>query len=152
MTSCKVTSLTATCFSQVAKSHHREGSGSLPSNTPSCVSPATVLCRPHRTLQTCVRPSRFAWVSQGGSEIPEHSLRPDFCTPDVVTVQVGLRNAFNPAYRGDMVHAVADKLPSLMAYQQPSPLVIQRVDGSHEVLWSKARLRQGDPAGRCCLR
>ena len=57
----------------------------------------------------------------GGAEIPGHSLRPDFCNPDIVTVQVGL------------------------AYQQRSPLVIQRADGSHKVLWSEAGVRQGDP-------
>ena len=88
----------------------------------------------------------------GGAEIPGHSLRPDFCNPDVVTVQVDLQNAFNLANRDDMVHAVADKLPSLlpyvlMAYQQRSPLVIQQADGSHEVLWSEAGVRQGDPMG-----
>ena len=49
-----------------------------------------------------------------------------------------------------MVHVVADKPPSLqpyvlMAYQQRSPLVIQRADGSHEVRWSEAGVRQGDP-------
>ena len=51
-----------------------------------------------------------------------------------------------------MVHAVADKLPSLlpfvlMVYQQRSPLVIQRVDGSHDVLWSEAGVRHGDSMG-----
>ena len=51
-----------------------------------------------------------------------------------------------------MVHAVADKLSSLlpsvpMAYHQRSPLVIQQADGSHEVLWSEAGVRQGDPMG-----
>ena len=49
-----------------------------------------------------------------------------------------------------MVHVVADKPPSLqpyvlMAYQQRSPLVIQRADGSHEVLRGEAGVRQGDP-------
>ena len=88
----------------------------------------------------------------GGAEIPGHSLRPDFCNPDVVTVQVELQNAFNLANHDDMVHAVADKLPSLlpyvlMAYQQRSPRVIQQADGSHEVLWSEAGVRQGDPMG-----
>ena len=88
----------------------------------------------------------------GGAEIPGHSSRPDFCNPDVVTAQVDLQNAFNLAHRNDMVHAVADKLPSLlpyvlMAYQQRSPLVIQQADGSHEVLWSEAGVRQGDPMG-----
>ena len=51
-----------------------------------------------------------------GAEIPGHSLRPDFCNPDVDTVQVDLQNAFNLANRDDMVHAVADKLPSLLPY------------------------------------
>ena len=88
----------------------------------------------------------------GGAEIPGHLLRPDFSNPDVVTVQVDLLNAFNLANRDDIVHAVADKLPSLlpyvlMAYQQQSPLVIQQADGSHEVLWSEAGVRQGDPMG-----
>ena len=87
-----------------------------------------------------------------GTEIPGHSLRPDLYNPDVVPVQVDLQNAFNLANRDDMVHAVADKLPSLlpyvlMAYQQQSPLVIQQADGSHEVLWSEAGVRQGDPMG-----
>ena len=59
---------------------------------------------------------------------------------------------FNLANRDDMLHAFADKLPSLlpyvlMAYQQRSPLVTQRVDGSHEVLWSEAGVSQGDPVG-----
>ena len=63
-----------------------------------------------------------------------------------------MQNAFNLANRDDMVHAVADKLPSLlpyvlMAYQQRSPLVIQQADGSHEVLWSEAGVHQGDPMG-----
>ena len=88
----------------------------------------------------------------GGAEIPGHSLRLDFCNPDIVTVQVDLQNTFNLANRDDMVHAVADKMPSLlpyvlMAYQQRSPLVIQRADGTHEVLWSEAGVRQGDPMG-----
>ena len=88
----------------------------------------------------------------GGAEIPGHSLRPDFCNPNVVTDQLDLQNAFNLANSDDMVHAVADKLPSLlpyvlMAYQQRLPLVIQQVDGSHEVLWSEAGVRQGDPTG-----
>ena len=74
-----------------------------------------------------------------GAEIPGHSLRPDFCNSDVITVQADLQNAFNLANRDDMVHAVADKLPSLLPYvlmapQQRSPLVIRRADGSHEVL------------------
>ena len=34
-----------------------------------------------------------------------------------------------------------------MAYQQRSPLVIRQADGSHEVLWSEAGVRQGDPMG-----
>ena len=88
----------------------------------------------------------------GGAEIPGHSLRPDFCNSDVVTVQVDLQNAFNLANRDDLVHAVADKLPSLlpyvlMAYQRRSPLVIQPADGSHDVLWSETGIRQGDPMG-----
>ena len=88
----------------------------------------------------------------GGAEISGHSRRPDFCNSDVVTVQVDLQNAFNLANCDDMVHADADKLPSLLpyvliAYQQRSPLVIQRVDGSHEVPWSEAGIRQGDPMG-----
>ena len=86
----------------------------------------------------------------GGAEIPRHLLRPDFCNSDVVTVQGDLQNAFNLAKRDDMVHAVADKVPSLlpyvlMAYQQQSPLLIQRADGSHERLWGEAGVRQGDP-------
>ena len=31
---------------------------------------ASVLCRPHRTLQTCSRPSRLAWVSRGVRRFP----------------------------------------------------------------------------------
>ena len=62
----------------------------------------------------------------GGAEIPGLSLRPDICNPDVVTVQVDMQNAFNPVNHSDMLHAVEDKLPSLlpyvlMAYQQRSP-------------------------------
>ena len=92
----------------------------------------------------------------GGAEIPGHSLRPDFCNPDVVTVQVDLQNAFNLANRGDMVHAIADKLPILlpyvlMAYQQRSPLVIQQADGSHDVLWSEAGCVRATLWGRCCF-
>ena len=34
-----------------------------------------------------------------------------------------------------------------MAYQQRSPLVIQRAGGSHDVLWSEAGVRLGDPMG-----
>ena len=51
--------------------------------------------------------------------------------------------------RPHSIHAVADKVPNLlpyvlMAYQQRLPPVIQRVDGSHEFLWSKAGVRYGD--------
>ena len=51
-----------------------------------------------------------------------------------------------------MVHAVENKLPSLlpyvlMTYQQRSPLVLQQGDGALEVLWSEARVRQGNPMG-----
>ena len=63
-----------------------------------------------------------------------------------------MQHAFNLASRGDMVHTVADKLPTLlpyvlMAYQQRSPLVNQRADGSHDALWREAMVRQGDPMG-----
>ena len=81
----------------------------------------------------------------------------DFCNAaDVVTVQVTCRahstwlNVWR--IRDDMVHAVTEKLPSLlqyvlMAYQQRSPLMIQRVEGAHAVLWSEAGVRQGEPIG-----
>ena len=83
-------------------------------------------------------------------------MRPDFCNPDVVTVQVDLQNAFNLASRDDMVHAVADKLPSLllymlMAYQQRSPLVIQQADGSHKCSGARPGCVRATLWGRCCL-
>ena len=40
-------------------------------------------------------PLQIGVGTSGGSEIPGPSLRPDFCNPDVVTVQVDLQNAFN---------------------------------------------------------
>ena len=94
----------------------------------------------------------FLRLSSSGAEIPGHSLRLDVCNPDVRTVKVDLQNALNLANRDDMVHAVADKLPSLlpyvlMVYQQWSTLVIQRADTSHDMLWSEAGVRQGDPMG-----
>ena len=75
----------------------------------------------------------------GGAEIPGHALHADFLDREVVTVPVGLQNAFNRSDRTAIVHAVADKLPGLlpyvmMSYQQRSPLVVRREDGTHEVL------------------
>ena len=95
-------------------------------------------------------------VSPPFTNTPLVLQKSEFCNRDVVTFQVDLQKACNLANRDDSVHAVADKLTSLlpyvlMAYQQRSPLVIQKADGSHEVLWSEAGVCQGDPMGPLLL-
>ena len=73
----------------------------------------------------------------GGAEIPGHELRQDFLDPEIVTVD--LQNTFNLSDRTAIAYAVAGKLPGLlpyvmMSYQQRSPLVVRREDGTREVL------------------
>eukprot|EP00892_Ulva_mutabilis_P009926 jgi/Ulvmu1/7305/UM035_0094.1 len=90
----------------------------------------------------CLAPLQAGVGISGGAEIPGHALYPDFHDPDVVTVQVDLRNAFNLFDRTAMLAAVAQHAPGplpfvRMSYQQASALLLRRPDGAHELLWSE---------------
>ena len=101
--------------------------------------------QPQATSGPYWHPSRAAWACRAA--IPGHAL-----DPEVVTVQVYLQNEFNLSDRAANTHAAADELPGLllhvmMLYQQRSPLVVRREDGTHEVQRSETGVRQGDPMG-----
>ena len=90
---------------------------------------------------------------KGGSQIIGHAIRAGIvANPDVVTVQLDYRNAFNSLSRTAMLAAIAKRQPTLLpfatwSYRQPSSLIIPWAPAGSAPIMSECGVRQGDPCG-----
>lgn len=97
-------------------------------------------------------PSQFGVGTPGGVEPIIFGMLSAFCEEGVDhgLAQLDFTNAFNSISRHEIATQLEAKVPGMMSlvrllYNEPSPLLVRRLDGSVETIWSRRGVRQGDP-------